>query len=59
MLSFFKRLPEQSSLPKPSKVQAQQIGTISKQWLESKQVRKLESSLMQSVDKRIKLHIAL
>lgn len=51
--------PEKSGLPKPSKVQAQQIRTISKQRLQGNQIGKLEPSLMQSVDATIKLHLAL
>lgn len=51
--------PEKSGLPKPSKVQAQQIRTISKQRLQGNQIGKLEPSLMQSVDATITLHLAL
>ncbi|QDZ41021.1 type II toxin-antitoxin system PemK/MazF family toxin [Euhalothece natronophila Z-M001] len=51
--------PEKSGLPKPSKVQAQQIRTISKQRLQGNQIGKLEPSLMQSVDATIKLHLSL
>ena len=51
--------PEDSGLAKPSKVQAQQIRTISKQRIESKAVRQLSNELMQQVEAAIKLHLGL
>ncbi|WP_013322885.1 type II toxin-antitoxin system PemK/MazF family toxin [Gloeothece verrucosa] len=52
-------LPSDSNLPKPSKVQAQQIRTISKQRIQGDVVGSLSEQLMQSVDSAIKLHLAL
>ena len=53
-------LPQsESGLPKPSKVQAQQIRTISKQRIRGKVVGRLKESLMASVEAAIKLHLAL
>jgi mRNA interferase MazF len=51
--------PSDSNLPKPSKVQAQQIRTISKQRISSNVVGSLTESLMRLVDSAIKLHLAL
>ena len=48
-----------SSLPKPSKAQAQQIRTISKQRLIGRQVGSLGSGPMQIVDAALKLHLDL
>ena len=51
--------PEESGLPKPSKVQAQQIRTISIKRLDNELLGCLSSSLMQQVDAVLKLHLAL
>jgi mRNA interferase MazF len=51
--------PEDSGLPKPSKVQAQQIRTISKQRINGDVVKSLSEELMQLVDAAIKLHLKL
>lgn len=51
--------PEDSGLPRPSKVQAQQIRTISKQRIEAEAVGQLSDQLMQQVEAAIKLHLAL
>src|SRR5919199_4662853 len=51
--------PEDSGLPKPSKVQAQQVRTISKQRIQGKPVGNLSEELMQLVDAALKLHLAL
>lgn len=51
--------PSESGLPKPSKIQAQQIRTISKQRIQGKAVGSVKESLMQSVEAAIKLHLAL
>lgn len=51
--------PEDSGLPKLSKVQAQQIRTISKQRVEGEAVGHLSDELMQQVEASIKLHLAL
>ena len=51
--------PSDSSLPKASKVQAQQIRTISKQRISGSAIGSLKKSLMQLVDAAIKLHLAL
>ncbi len=50
---------EDSGLPKPSKVQVQQIRTISKQRIEGEAVGQLSGELMQQVGDAIKLHLAL
>ena len=50
---------EESGLPKTSKVQAQQIRTISVQRLDDKLAGRLSSALMQQVDAALKLHLAL
>jgi len=51
--------PVESGLPKPSKVQVQQIRTIAKQRINSSMVGSLKESLMQLVDIAIKLHLSL
>ena len=51
--------PSDSNLPKPSKVQAQQIRTISKQRIQGSVIGSLTEPLMQLVDTAIKLHLAL
>jgi mRNA interferase MazF len=51
--------PVDSGLPKVSKVQAQQIRTISKQRISGNKISSLQESLMQMVDAAIKLHLAL
>ncbi|ACK68456.1 transcriptional modulator of MazE/toxin, MazF (plasmid) [Rippkaea orientalis PCC 8801] len=51
--------PSDSGLPKPSKVQAQQIRTISKQRISGDVVGLLNEELMQLVDAALKLHLAL
>jgi mRNA interferase MazF len=48
-----------SGLPKLSKVQAQQIRTISKQRISGNVIGSLGESFMQLVDTAIKLHLAL
>jgi mRNA interferase MazF len=51
--------PLESGLPKPSKIQAQQIRTIAKQRINSSMVGSLKESWMQLVDTAIKLHLSL
>jgi mRNA interferase MazF len=51
--------PSVSGLPKLSKVQAQQIRTISKQRISGSVVGSLKEPLMQLVESAIKLHLAL
>ncbi|MCL1463821.1 type II toxin-antitoxin system PemK/MazF family toxin [Argonema galeatum] len=51
--------PEDSGLPKPSKVQAQQVRTISKQRIQGDVVEALSEEIMQLVDAAIKLHLGL
>lgn len=51
--------PEDSGLPKPSKVQAQQIRTIAVQRLENSRAGYLNESLMVRVNAALKLHLAL
>ena len=51
--------PEDSGLSKPSKVQAQQVRTISKQRSNSDAVRSITEEIMQLVDAAIKLHLGL
>lgn len=51
--------PTDSGLPKPSKVQAQQIRTISKQRLSKECIGTLSSDMMQLVDMAMKLHLSL
>jgi len=50
---------EESGLPKPSKVQAQQIRTIAVQRLDKELAGNLSLALMQRVDAALKLHLAL
>ena len=49
--------PEDSGLPKPSKVQAQQVRTISKQRITSDAVGSLNEEIMQLVNAALKLHL--
>ncbi len=51
--------PEESGLSKPSKVQAQQVRTISKQRILGDEVGCLNQDLMQLVDAALKLHLGL
>jgi len=51
--------PEDSGLPKPSKVQAQQVRTISKQRIAGDTVGNLSQEVMQLVDTALKLHLKL
>ena len=51
--------PEYSGLPKPSKVQAQQVRTISKQRIGGNAVVSLSQEVMQLVDTALKLHLKL
>lgn len=51
--------PEDSGLPKSSKVQAQQVRTISKQRIEGEPVGTLSEELMLLVDAALKLHLRL
>lgn len=51
--------PEDSGLPKPSKVQAQQVRTISKQRIAGNTVGNLSQEVMQLVDTALKLHLKL
>ncbi len=51
--------PEDSGLPKSSKVQAQQIRTISKQRISGKALGQLSAELMQLVEAALRLHLAL
>jgi mRNA interferase MazF len=51
--------PEKSGLAKPSKVQAQQIRTISKQRILGDVVSCLSQDVMELVDAALKLHLAL
>lgn len=51
--------PKESGLPKPSKVQAQQIRTISKQRLSGGALHSLSQHVMQLVDAAVKLHLGL
>jgi mRNA interferase MazF len=51
--------PEDSGLSKPSKVQAQQVRTISKQRINSDAVASVTEEIMQLVDAAIKLHLDL
>lgn len=50
---------ENSGLSKPSKVQAQQVRTISKQRIDGDVVGSLSEEIMQLVDAAIKLHLGL
>ncbi|MEG4961522.1 MULTISPECIES: type II toxin-antitoxin system PemK/MazF family toxin [unclassified Microcoleus] len=49
--------PEDSGLSKPSKVQAQQVRTISKQRITSDAVGSLSEEIMQLVNVDLKLHL--
>ena len=49
--------PEDSGLSKPSKVQAQQVRTISKQRITSDAVGSLSKEIMQLVNAALKLHL--
>ncbi len=51
--------PQDSGLPKPSKIQAQQIRTISTQRLEEAMAGCLNEETMALVDAALKLHLAL
>lgn len=51
--------PGDSGLPLPSKVQAQQIRTISKQRITSNVINRLSEELMGLVETAIKLHLQL
>jgi mRNA interferase MazF len=51
--------PSESGLAKPSKIQAQQVRTISKQRISGKAVGSLNEQLMQLIDAALKLHLAL
>ena len=51
--------PKDSGLPKPSKVQAQQIRTISKQRLGGGSLGSLSKDMMQLVDAAVKIHLGL
>ncbi|WP_430688091.1 type II toxin-antitoxin system PemK/MazF family toxin [Leptolyngbya sp. AN03gr2] len=51
--------PEESRLPKPSKVQAQQIRTISKQRLEPELLGYLSDEKMQEINTALQLHLNL
>jgi mRNA interferase MazF len=51
--------PSESGLPKPSKVQAQQIRTISKQRLWPQVVGKVKEEVMKDVEAALILHLAL
>ena len=49
--------PEDSGLPKPSQVQAQQVRTISKQRITSDAVGSFSEEIMQLVNAALKLHL--
>ncbi|KYC41614.1 MazF family transcriptional regulator [Scytonema hofmannii PCC 7110] len=51
--------PEDTGLPKPSKVQAQQVRTISKERIVQEVVGTLSQELMQLVNAALKLHLEL
>jgi mRNA interferase MazF len=51
--------PDESGLSKPSKIQAQQIRTISKQRIRGAYCGVLDSDLLCRVDAAIKLHLGL
>ncbi len=51
--------PKESGLPKPSKVQAQQIRTISKERLRGNVVGALSPALMRRAENAIRLHLDL
>lgn len=51
--------PDDNGLPKPSKVPAQQVRTISKQRIDGEPLGTLSEKLMQLVDAALKLHLCL
>ncbi len=51
--------PGQSGLPKPSKAQAQQIRTISKERLHGKALGRLNPALMRKAEDAVRLHLDL
>jgi mRNA interferase MazF len=51
--------PEDSGLSKVSKIQAQQIRTISKERIKSEAVGSLSAELMIAIDTALKLHLGL
>jgi mRNA interferase MazF len=51
--------PKESGLPKPSKVQAQQIRTISKERLRGSAVARLNITFMRRAEDAIRLHLDL
>jgi mRNA interferase MazF len=51
--------PEVSGLTKPSKVQAQQIRTISKERIIGELVGSLDENMMVLIDAALKLHLGL
>ncbi|HVB79397.1 MAG TPA: type II toxin-antitoxin system PemK/MazF family toxin [Candidatus Binataceae bacterium] len=51
--------PKDSGLPKPSKVQAQQIRTISRERVRGGPLARLSVSLMQFADDAVRLHLDL
>ncbi|MEH1965130.1 type II toxin-antitoxin system PemK/MazF family toxin [Nostoc sp.] len=51
--------PEVSGLTKPSKVQAQQVRTISKQRITSEVLGSLNADLMVLIDAALKMHLGL
>lgn len=51
--------PEETGLPKPNKVQAQQVRTISKERIILEVVGSLSQELMQLVNAALKLHLDL
>jgi mRNA interferase MazF len=51
--------PSDSGLPKPSKVQAQQIRTISKRRLEPNVLGKVKKDVMKDIEAALRLHLAL
>ncbi len=57
--SRFCSIFESSGLPKHSRVQAQQIRTISKQRITQQILGRLDQGMMQLVDAAIKLHLGL
>jgi mRNA interferase MazF len=50
---------EESGLPKPSKVQAQQIRTIAKQRISGKRAGKLKEETLRQVEVAMRLHLGL
>lgn len=51
--------PKASGLPKPSKVQAQQIRTISKERIRGDAVGRLSATLMRKAEDAMRLHLEL